>query len=164
MKCERAFKLLPDYCVGGLRPAERAQIQAHLSDCPACRHELSALEAAGRLVQSMPVNKPARDLWPGIADAIRAEQTRVPWWKRLIAPAARNRWAVAAAAVIVLALVVGILLNPFSTRPQLADEPDPESAVYSEWYAGTAWNAPLADRSGIALALAYAPDEEALAP
>lgn len=164
MECERVANLLPEYSVGALTARQRDGIEAHLAGCAACRRELGALEATERLLCTLPAMEPSRALWPGISEAIRARGVRAPWWRRVLAPPRRG-WTVAiAAAVMVLVLAVGILPNRTGTPTQLTYQPDPESAVYAEWYAAAAWNSPLADRSAMAVTLAYAPAQEESVP
>lgn len=165
MNCQQALKMLPEYSVGGLSARKRAEIAAHVAECDTCRRELAALEATGRLVDSLPASNAPPNLWAGIEEAIRAADVRLSWWERWIASRTARRWAVAAAtAALVLALAVGTILQRSSAPITLAESPDPESVVYSEWYAGAAWNSALADRSGLALALALTPDQEESVP
>ncbi len=165
MNCRQVVKLLPEYSVGGLNARKRAEIAAHVAECDACRRELAALEATGRLMDALPASEPPRDLWSGIAEAIKAGNTRASRWKRWVSSGTTRRWAVVAAvAVLIIALAAGIMLYRFSAPLTLVEAPDPESVVYSEWYAGAAWNSALADRSGIALALAMTPDQEESVP
>lgn len=42
--CDTITELLPWYANGTLSPSERAQVDAHLPDCPACRQQLAALQ------------------------------------------------------------------------------------------------------------------------
>jgi anti-sigma factor RsiW len=51
---------------------DRAALEAHLQDCPACRTALSELRAVMARAASLPDSAPpAERLWPGIAAAIR---------------------------------------------------------------------------------------------
>ncbi len=98
MSHERYAPLLNDFVDGSVEPSLRAEVEAHVQECAACRTEVDALrelvEAAARLPRSI---QPRRDLWPGVE-------------RRLVrrAPGHRPRWAlrsaVAAAAVLVIAL------------------------------------------------------------
>ena len=59
---------LSDYLDDELSPGERAAVDAHLADCPECRHvrtELQRVVGSARGLMPLP---PARDLWTGVAD------------------------------------------------------------------------------------------------
>ena len=73
---DRYLERLSEYMDGSLSADEREEVEAHLEGCGACRRVLEELRevvaAAGRLSASTP----PRDLWPGIAAAIRAPLAR----------------------------------------------------------------------------------------
>jgi anti-sigma factor RsiW len=108
MTCAMVRELAERYAAGTLSPAEAAGFEAHLGSCPACEARLLeqspvASETAG-LARSI---EPAADLWPAIEGRIaRREASR-----RLAIP----RWALAAAAVLLVAIssgVTALLLRP----------------------------------------------------
>jgi putative zinc finger protein len=109
-------RLLGGYLLGGLDDADTDRLDAHLRDCDECRDELERLAPVPELLQRLP---DAQRAFPGGAEApvsmsarptpenvegllrrMRAERTRE---NRV----ARVRW-LAAAAVVVLAAVIGI--------------------------------------------------------
>ena len=106
MMCPHMEAALNEYVDGTLTARDRVSVEAHLSDCAACRAAVAELRAlvagAGRLTRSI---DPPRDLWPVIGSRIRQRATwnvRRVWW----------RAALAAAAVLVVALGVYRLLPP----------------------------------------------------
>src|SRR5215218_3140480 len=116
--------LLPDYAHGALAGAERARVEAHLGECDACRAELALLRAMraahpvpavatpdiARIVAALPraaVRPAAGEVAserPGVIslDAHRARRGAgnhvLPW-----------RQAIAAAAVVVAAVGIGVV-------------------------------------------------------
>ncbi|HVT65630.1 MAG TPA: zf-HC2 domain-containing protein [Mycobacteriales bacterium] len=82
MNCNEATMSLGVYLVGSLDPAERAEVDAHLQECAACRAELDeiamlpsvldklSLEDVGEV---LPVPVPSEDLFARVAAQARAE-------------------------------------------------------------------------------------------
>jgi predicted anti-sigma-YlaC factor YlaD len=52
--CREIRQLLGVYVVGAIEPAERAIVDSHLQDCPACREELSGLASLPALLGRVP--------------------------------------------------------------------------------------------------------------
>jgi len=52
--CREIRQLLGVYVVGAIDPAERALVDSHLQDCPACREELSGLAGLPALLGRVP--------------------------------------------------------------------------------------------------------------
>jgi hypothetical protein len=102
--------VINDYVDNALPAAERAEVERHLADCAACRALVADLREIARAATALePIEPPAR-VWPRIADAIRqrepvASEGNRSYWKWL-----------AAAAVLVLATIVGIRFNPMSKQ------------------------------------------------
>jgi predicted anti-sigma-YlaC factor YlaD len=69
---------LSDYLDGGLTPAERTVLQAHLDGCAGCRTVLEELRGLASAAREMGGLAPPRDLWPGIEAAIREGAPAVP--------------------------------------------------------------------------------------
>lgn len=61
---------LSQYLDGELETAQRAELEAHLAGCGACRTTLADLRRVVDRAQAMDDRPPARDLWPGIAERI----------------------------------------------------------------------------------------------
>ena len=100
LNCAEAVVALGAYVVGALDPRERADVEAHLAICPACRDELAALAPLPGLMSRLTLDEAVSGP-PPVDDAML---------ERLLAAAARDRrhasrrrWLAAAAAVVVLA-------------------------------------------------------------
>ena len=57
---------LSEYIDDELTPAERVQLEAHLSTCRECAETLEELRAVVTRAANLPARPPAADLWPGI--------------------------------------------------------------------------------------------------
>ncbi len=62
MKCERVNELFADYLAESLDPRARTELDAHLTDCAACREETGALLELWTKLSSLPEEKPSRAL------------------------------------------------------------------------------------------------------
>lgn len=72
LRHHKSRALLGAYALDAVDQAERQQVEAHLSDCAACRRELAQLvEAAGMLP---PPPRPPDELWDRIVADVRAIQ------------------------------------------------------------------------------------------
>lgn len=114
---------LSDYLDNDLPAGERAAVDAHLRECPACRGTLDELRAVTARAHALADRAPVNDLWPGIAAAIGSEITPLAP-RRQRAPAARrfsfSMPQLAAAAVLLMAVsggAVWTLRNAGSARP-----------------------------------------------
>lgn len=100
------------YVLGALEPADRAEVDAHLSDCAACREELASYAGLPALLSRVSLQEaddgpplPSPTLLPRVLGAVERERGRDA--RRL------HRWQTgtatlaAAAAAAVLLLVVG---------------------------------------------------------
>ncbi|MCG3138645.1 MAG: hypothetical protein HJJLKODD_02511 [Phycisphaerae bacterium] len=58
ISCEQTRNLLDGYLNDDLSASMTAELDAHLLDCPACRHQLSLMEACGNVVR-LDMNEPA---------------------------------------------------------------------------------------------------------
>ena len=69
-----AWELLNDYVDEALPEAQKVAVERHLKGCRTCRHEIDRLheliQQAASLAQEI---EPQRDLWPGVAAAVRGE-------------------------------------------------------------------------------------------
>jgi anti-sigma factor RsiW len=107
--CAAVDERLMDYLEGDLAAADRAAVEAHLADCGRCRALVADLRAITADAAALPVLRPERDLWAGIAERIEAPvvplQVR-PTTRRAEPPAratvsVSRRWMAAAAAALV---------------------------------------------------------------
>ena len=65
---------LSAYLDGELGPARRAEIETHLSECPACAGAVADLRGLRGAVSALEDREPAADLWPGIRDRIAVRE------------------------------------------------------------------------------------------
>jgi anti-sigma-K factor RskA len=103
------------YAADALPPEERAEVEQHLAECAACAQEVAEMRAAlARLADAAAVPPP-----PALRDRVLAEAARtrqLPPVTGLGGRPARGRWwagaplQVAAAALLVVAVVLGVLL------------------------------------------------------
>ena len=103
MRCDDVRLLLLEYERGRLGPSRSEQVEAHLSTCPACSHELAADRVLSEVLeQRLPQHAAPLALKRRLATAWPTEPVRRPsWWGRwkpALVPAA-------VAAVIVLAVM-----------------------------------------------------------
>ena len=153
---------LSDYLAEALGEAERAEVEAHLAGCGACRDVLAGLADVAARARALPELQPPRDLWPGVSSAsggpVRAlarpgdpsvlelpsaraagplESAGAPWGGRIAVR--RSRLAVAAAGLV--AVSVGATWWVASARvgtPETASlPPAPADAVVTSAAAGT---------------------------
>ncbi len=119
---------ISDYVDDALGAAERAEVEAHLAACVACRALADDLRALSRAAAELRTVEPPATAWRRVEKAIRAEIAAHPPSpaRRAWPPRAAWTW-LAAAAVAVLATIVGVRMAPFSARPHPA--PAATSAV-----------------------------------
>lgn len=108
MKHEEWRLLVSAYCDGEVTPEERAQVEAHLAECAECAEALEAYRRLGRAVRALPLGMPSRTLWLRVQEGL-ARPARPLWWRLL--PVA------SAVAVLLVAVVVGLLLWPAPSGP-----------------------------------------------
>ncbi len=113
--CADREERLNDCLDGLLSPPERAELERHLEGCAGCREFLAALRSLRERTASLPRSlEPARDLWPGIRDALPSRRRGTfrplpgfPAWLRgwgALAPAA-------ASVVVVLFIAAALLIT-----------------------------------------------------
>jgi tetratricopeptide (TPR) repeat protein len=66
---------LSEYIDDELTPAEREQLDAHLSSCRECAETLEELRAVVTRAANLPARPPASDLWPGIEPRLSSAQS-----------------------------------------------------------------------------------------
>jgi anti-sigma factor RsiW len=111
MRCEEATISLGVYLVGAIDPTERAEVEAHLADCPRCRAELADLAMLPTVLDKLSIDdigaaEPApvasEDLFARVAAQARVEAAEVTPLRR------RPRWHKLAAAAAAVVLVGGV--------------------------------------------------------
>lgn len=152
MKCCKDIQAqLADFAVGALQERDRAEIERHLSGCPACRRELHALQQVGTVLDALPPEEAPAGLWDAIRRDIEApesEPVRVPWWETLF-PAQWPRLAyagLAATAIVAVALLM--------TVSRLTPAEDDETQDFIQRHGMLAWNDPLSDKASLGVMLA----------
>ena len=63
---------------GDLGPPELREIEGHIEFCESCSSLLAELRTLQRQARELPDRLPSRDLWPGIARALREDGVRDP--------------------------------------------------------------------------------------
>ncbi len=125
---------LSEYVDGELRQNEVVALEDHLHGCEACRVTVEELRAVAFRATKLEDREPETDLWPGIADRIRAAHTgETPVVDLGARRDARRRFTftapqlAAAAAVLLLAGASATFLAVRSTGP--AGEPAIQAAI-----------------------------------
>lgn len=106
MTCDDAQLLVSDRLDGTLSDTQRAQLDAHLGACAACREVARDLEQIHTETASLPTLTPSHDLWNGIEARIEAPVVSLGSHRR--GPIAR--WSTrqfAAAAAVLMAVTAG---------------------------------------------------------
>ena len=104
--CDDAQLLVSDRLDGTLSDTERAQLDAHLAGCAACREVARDLEQIHTAAASLPTLTPSHDLWNGIEARLDASVVSLESHRR--SPVAR--WSTrqfAAAAAVLMAVTAG---------------------------------------------------------
>lgn len=78
----------------------RADIQAHLDACPACRGELERLHQRVARMKALPALRPPRDRWPAVRARLQADR-RIR----------RARWGAVASFALAASLVLAVLIG-----------------------------------------------------
>ncbi len=112
MNCEEAHDLLALDAVGGLEPADRADMEGHLATCAACR-QLSAqyIDVASLLPSALEQVQPPARLRRNLMAQVYAEASEpsAPWWRRLFESIPTGRaFTLVGAVAVVAAIVFGI--------------------------------------------------------
>ncbi len=89
MNCSEAQSRLHDYLDGEMSKDEHRQLEQHLGGCADCRRESESwVLLRTRTAELETEIRPARDLWPAIADRIDRQPAQASfWWLQLAAAA-----------------------------------------------------------------------------
>lgn len=126
MNCSKIQSLLSAYMDGELPGHEQLQIRRHLSDCQSCAAEHESLLTTKRMISSLSVRQPTKDLEQMILEALAEEESsrkrRSPilaWWLTL--PLNRRLQFASLFAIGAVALAAGrivpILMAPPKAQP-----------------------------------------------
>jgi anti-sigma factor RsiW len=86
--------------LGALRAGEASVwARQHITTCTACQAELERLYQRVAQLKALPSRRPARDRWPAVRAAVRAERAR-----------RRRRWSAWAGSLAAAAALTGLLL------------------------------------------------------
>ncbi|HEY3287971.1 MAG TPA: zf-HC2 domain-containing protein [Gemmatimonadaceae bacterium] len=124
--CDDALVLVSDRLDGALSDTQRAQLEAHLAACAACREVVRDLETIHAEAASLPTMTPSHDLWAGIEARIEAPVMSLNERRRPLA-----RWSsrqVAAAAAVLMAVSAG---GTWFVAVRSADSPTERVAITS---------------------------------
>ena len=154
--CREIRQALGVYVLGAIDPAERAQVDEHLSSCQECREELASLAGLPAMLRKVPIVEAERlaapEQDPELAGVPSAEMltsliSRTSNVRRM------HRWrtVAAAAAVAIVALgggafVANALQSPGGTQPGLAS--------HSGWHRSTG----TGPAAGVHLTVRYRPE------
>src|SRR4051812_47971241 len=103
--CENRVRL-GAYHDGGLSPAERSDVEAHLRDCPSCAAELAAMRGMSSAFADAAPREPSHEQVLQLARSVRAESSDARMLVRLF-----RRTAVAAAVLLACALAGAAYLS-----------------------------------------------------
>ncbi|HEV3144260.1 MAG TPA: zf-HC2 domain-containing protein [Gemmataceae bacterium] len=87
MQCSDARPLLPLHVYGDVAASERAALEEHLAECPACRQELAAFRTLREQLSAVPVPSPVVDVGRILHVQMVRQQRRTRRWQ-LVALAA----------------------------------------------------------------------------
>jgi hypothetical protein len=154
--CEIIRDLLPDFGAGCLLSEEGAMVETHLGSCPDCRKDLEVIVALRGArpdvppdlearIQARVRNEMAREGVLGPGKASQGTAGVLPLFGR---PRWAPAWLLSAAAVVILALGVGVVWDQRTSDPMLdpvlvaSQEPLPEAWL---WDDGMVAGAPVFD-------------------
>jgi hypothetical protein len=97
MNCADVRVHLPGLLYGDLRPEEKAALEKHLAECPACRREYTAFQGVRQLLEIVPTPAVQIDLPRLYREAADRQARRAQRWRRVAL------WVSSAAALLVAA-------------------------------------------------------------
>lgn len=118
--------MFADFVAGTLGPSERAEVDAHLASCAACRREVAAADTARMVLRRLPAVAAPSDVGlAAVAEAERAtSDTTVRPMRGVRTAPVWTRWAVVAGAAAAIVLVAGIVLPNLGGRTDVAGRED----------------------------------------
>jgi len=116
------------YLLGALTPADRADFEAHLTDCVDCRRSVNALAGLPGLLASvteervLALGDPEPEVPETLLPRLLNEVQRTRFRRRV----STSLLGVAAAAILVIALIAGLRSNPAETSQRAGGTPPGE--------------------------------------
>jgi len=139
MKCQAIQDDLELFALGDLAPERRAEIEAHLAECPDCRATVEAYRRLlGEIEQTSDTGEPRRGFEPSLRQAVAGEirtQRRWRYARRAMAAAS------AAAALVLLSVTWSSLRSQQPAKPRI-DAPE-------RWRYTTDWESSASPSDGI---------------
>ena len=127
MKCEQVREQFPDYLIEEIAASTRAEIDAHLGSCAACREEVASLNAIRTRLASLPDEEPSpasATNFHAMLEAYRQgmkEATGDSSRRRTLADWLGGLWSqqrVLQFAIAILLFAFGVLIGPSFARLQ----------------------------------------------
>lgn len=143
MRCDEVRRVLPEYSVGALGPLRAWRVRRHLKGCPSCGGELEALQRTARLIESIPLEDPPRELWESIRSRIDVGGAAEPTWPRWFVKLAPLVGALTAAAA-------SIAIYLLALRPE---EPGKALELEFRQHLLASWESPFSDPASLAVYL-----------
>lgn len=101
------------YVLGALDPAERAEFEAHVTGCDACRKEVASLAPLPGLLRGIDLGAPLE-----VPESVVARATEKIGFDLSAMRASRNRWRWVAVAAVAIMVVVSLVGSWPSTAPE----------------------------------------------
>lgn len=100
--CEKLEAVLPDYFEGDLSDEAKAAAETHLRACESCAAIVADIDRITREASALPSMRPARDLWSGIEERIKAPVISLGSGAQRGVRRYVSAWMVAAAAALIV--------------------------------------------------------------
>src|SRR2546427_8365470 len=124
--CAETMELVDAYALGALENQEAAALQQHLSDCAACREELSKSQRTAALLSlSVRIEQAPSSLRERILERAETQKYELPAWRRFLPSRRTSTRALAFGGVAALAFAVFLqaqLTNLRGDKNQLQDQ------------------------------------------
>ena len=108
MDCTKIQNRIADYAVGLLTGRSKAEVEAHLAECPNCRAEFEEQERVMLMVSQVDPVEPPAGLWNGVYNRISAAPVHPSVWNQLKEGHYRRsaRWSLGFATLALAALML----------------------------------------------------------
>jgi hypothetical protein len=120
MECEDIRKRLEAFVDDDTGAPERAAIEAHLDQCPACRRVVRQVTELRRVLQSWKGEEPPRDLYGRLQSKLNVQRS---WWRTVLTPAFVGKAALRLAEVGAIVLIT-LAVNRHFQKPTVAVQDD----------------------------------------